>query len=117
MSDLPITWPNDPVMKVARFRRAEVDDGAGGKVELQYRDDLADGSARWTRRDDGTPYYLNFVCPCGCKAVSGVPVVDGFGTRWQWDGNEQAPTLTPSILKRFGCKWHGFLTAGSWKTC
>ncbi len=30
---------------------------------------------------------------------------------WTWDGNHEAPTLTPSIL----CKlsgWHGYLTKG-----
>ena len=30
---------------------------------------------------------------------------------WDWDGNREAPTLTPSIL----CKvsgWHGYLTNG-----
>ena len=33
---------------------------------------------------------------------------------WQWDGNREAPTLTPSIACGMpkGCDWHGYMTAG-----
>ena len=33
---------------------------------------------------------------------------------WQWDGNEDTPTLTPSIACGMpkGCDWHGYMTAG-----
>lgn len=39
---------------------------------------------------------------------------------WAWDGNVEAPTLTPSInclaekdgKPTGGCGWHGFITAG-----
>jgi hypothetical protein len=33
---------------------------------------------------------------------------------WDWDGNEQAPTLSPSINCNGtgGCGWHGFIQAG-----
>lgn len=33
---------------------------------------------------------------------------------WDWDGNEQEPTLTPSINcnGNGGCGWHGFMKAG-----
>lgn len=34
---------------------------------------------------------------------------------WGWDGNEQAPTITPSIHD-VGF-WHGFLTAGKLISC
>jgi hypothetical protein len=48
-----------------------------------------------------------------------------FEKRWNWDGNVDAPTLTPSILhtKRVdgvypdGCGWHGYLTAGEFTSC
>lgn len=34
---------------------------------------------------------------------------------WQWDGNEDKPTLTPSV----NCVgiWHGFFTAGRMVSC
>lgn len=31
---------------------------------------------------------------------------------WHWDGNEEAPTLTPSIGCEHRCGWHGHLTKG-----
>lgn len=37
---------------------------------------------------------------------------------WAWDGNREAPTLTPSILHHWDAgpegagEWHGYLTAG-----
>jgi len=39
---------------------------------------------------------------------------------WQWDGNREAPTLSPSILVHGGkeqpARWHGFLRAGKLET-
>lgn len=68
-----------------------------------------------------------FGCPCGCGQLKSV----GFDThessraRWHWDGNREAPTLTPSILnyqtngagERIGEHWHGLLTAGEFRSC
>lgn len=31
---------------------------------------------------------------------------------WEWDGNREAPTLTPSILHHSRVPWHGWLRAG-----
>ncbi len=37
---------------------------------------------------------------------------------WQWDGNEDKPTITPSVLTRMGDEeWHGFFTAGRMVSC
>lgn len=55
---------------------------------------------------------LNFVCPCGCNAVLGV----NFKT-WQWNGNKEKPTITPSILHMNDCKYHGFLTNSIFTSC
>jgi hypothetical protein len=80
------------------------------------RPDLPDGAAQWdtTKVDRG----LAYVCPCGCKEWRRVPVEGQ--RKWNWDGDELAPTLTPSILhisrSEERCHWHGFLTAGKWIT-
>lgn len=34
------------------------------------------------------------------------------GQCWQWDGNREAPTLTPSILHHSVPPWHGYMRAG-----
>lgn len=71
---------------------------------------------------DGGEAGLLFGCPCGCGEVRAL----GFDThesrrpRWHWDGNRDAPTLTPSINilqhneagQQIGEHWHGYLTAG-----
>ena len=31
---------------------------------------------------------------------------------WQWDGNRDAPTLSPSILHHSSPPWHGWMRAG-----
>lgn len=63
---------------------------------------------------------LLFVCPCGCGDIGHLPlrippVVVAQQPSWDWDGNEEQPTLTPSIRKLDGCKWHGYLTRGVWR--
>ena len=74
--------------------------------------------------DDKMPLYrlLHFVCPCGCGEVSAIHVsLADEGTPsnihvWSLDGNMEAPTLTPSIFRSRACGWHGFLTAGIWRS-
>ncbi len=72
--------------------------------------------------------FFNFFCPrrekehCGLLRLRGGPADDGRLPTWQWDGNYENPTLTPSIncLSRdpstgeelAGCGWHGWITAG-----
>jgi len=103
--EIPITW-NDTVNKVE------------GHLDGQAkwaRPDLAPGSACWTEGTDGQISCLRFVCPCGCGEVGTAPVKPGYGgAHWQWDGNKELPTLTPSILRcrPQSCGWHGFLTKG-----
>jgi len=54
--------------------------------------------------------------PCGCVAPLALrPVVNGAAQSWEFDGNEKAPTLHPSI-NHVGC-WHGWLKAGVFTEC
>ncbi|MBD3571621.1 hypothetical protein EJ082_01340 [Brevundimonas diminuta] len=67
---------------------------------------------------DGSVGGIAFICPCGCKREGYLPVKpDDPGPRWDWNGDRERPTLTPSVLFRGGCEWHGFLTAGEWRQC
>ena len=63
-----------------------------------------------------------YLCPCGCEQLGALPIVKGDEQAaqrpaWHWNGNEDSPTLTPSIRRLDGCRWHGFLTAGEWQPC
>ena len=60
----------------------------------------------------GPPVGLLTCCPCGCGLVAILPF-----DKWSWDGNAEAPTLSPSILhydRESKPHWHGFLQAGFW---
>ena len=63
---------------------------------------------------------MNFSCPCGCGNAGMLMFnnykIEGHPT-WDWNGNEDKPTLKPSILRKSECKWHGFLTDGIFKEC
>jgi hypothetical protein len=62
--------------------------------------------------------HLAMMLPCGDFANLPVNTPNG----WTWDGNEDAPTLTPSILCRrhvagSECGWHGYMTKGELRRC
>lgn len=59
-----------------------------------------------------------FQCPCHCGQLRTVPVKVGEkeARSWKWNGDEDKPTLEPSILIQGECGWHGFLTNGEWIT-
>jgi len=69
------------------------------------------------------PKRLTFVCPSGCGSIGGVMVAkdmadrDGKHPVWGWNGDLDRPTVTPSIQFLSGCKWHGFLTDGVFRSC
>ena len=74
--------------------------------------------------------HIFYVCPNGRRC--GVFLGPQFEARpskdqpnvWAWDGNLDAPTITPSIDcralteegKPAGCGWHGFIRAGMMTT-
>ena len=69
---------------------------------------------RLRQHDGSSETMLWFWCP-GCDEAHAVPV-DG-PRRWTWDGNLDAPTLSPSLLVRGGSGGsdaicHSFVRAG-----
>lgn len=71
--------------------------------------------------DHGLCYeVLAFVCPgCALDGSTGLHLLPVNSTTkkpsWTWDGNYEAPTLSPSILSNGhgqGRRCHSFLTAG-----
>lgn len=65
---------------------------------------------------DGMLEPSEIVLPCRGGKFSGcvLRVTTGPAAHpvWHWDGNIEAPTLTPSIGCDHRCGWHGNLTAG-----
>lgn len=62
-------------------------------------------------------------CPCGTEGcwlavyftnpLDGGPTLEGVAVSWQRTGDTfETLTLRPSLQRRGGCDWHGFLTDG-----
>ena len=90
-------------------------------------DDQPPGAFEFYTARGRTDAGILFMCPCGCGSMFGFAVHSDAGApTWTWDGNREAPTCTPSILiyqmeeatgQRVGEHWHGFLTAGEFRSC
>jgi hypothetical protein len=64
--------------------------------------------------------WIQYNCPCGCGVVGQLPLVPEGKKQsnhdWVWDGNVTHPTLSPSILRTIGCRFHGWLRNGVWSS-
>ena len=59
-----------------------------------------------------------FICPCGCGREGYLPTDTATsGPRWDWNGDREHPTLTPSVQFVGACAWHGWLIGGEWRSC
>jgi hypothetical protein len=63
----------------------------------------------WRTYEDGRREFM-FVCP-GNHGPSVIPIQPPHPKGWTWDGNEDKPTLNPSI-HCMSCGWHGFMRNG-----
>jgi hypothetical protein len=87
-----------------------------------YEEMLKPGDSMWSGSEnpDEFPGRLMFICPCGCGSVAGIKVAGEH--KWEWNGDFDKPTCTPSILINAhrdppGCGWHGYLTDGVFRSC
>lgn len=73
----------------------------------------------WAFVDNDTTIFVRLPVPDGhySNGIHFLPIskesrfLNAAGTHWDWDGNREAPTLTPSILCNVS-GWHGYLTKG-----
>lgn len=87
-----------------------------GRLVSGHSEASEPGDFWWAAATEATRHLL-FFCPCGSNGcvgalsvgepVAGIPP-------WKWDGDLAAPTLSPSVLQRADCGWHGWLRAGVW---
>ena len=70
----------------------------------------------YTSMEDNGFVGMVYVCPCGCRRTTSLSfAVKGSQRGWTWNGNENRPTLSPSIWAHKTCGWHGFLIDGVWQ--
>ena len=91
-----------------------------GDWDEDGRSALPPGSGQWVNgHRSGAVAALDFVCPCGCGKVRSVDVAIGGNKRhhvWNWNGDRERPTLSPSLDCLTGCRWHGWLTDGQFRS-
>ena len=81
---------------------------------------LEQGDFYFHVEDDGQRFFTvmlpaNHVCRIPIRPIlPGRETVNG-GHSWEWDGNEAAPTLMPSVHS-IGT-WHGWVRAGRLESC
>lgn len=79
------------------------------------------GDFYWNVGKDGKKRFICFVRPNEPILWKAITMIEVGGDGWQWNGNEDKPTLTPSIwvnrekANPDSGEWHGFLIDGEWK--
>ena len=68
---------------------------------------------------DGAPVGMFYLCPCGCGRRGVLHFRPHPSPSWQWDGNRDKPTLSPSVhdMPNGKTHWHGYLRNGVWESC
>jgi hypothetical protein len=70
-------------------------------------------SAIWIRTPDGSPN--------GTMSRLPIAPIDSVQAWWEWDGNRDAPTISPSIhrlpIVGFKAGWHGWMRVGWLESC
>jgi hypothetical protein len=62
---------------------------------------------------DVSPWQAALVCPCGCKHLIQLSLIDHDSPRWSLQGQETGlATLYPSVWRTRGCKSHFILRKG-----
>jgi hypothetical protein len=73
---------------------------------------------QWQASSDPNRHGIHIYVWCpGCDNLHCVEVEGGGGPVWDWDGNLEAPTFSPSILvtgPNFP-RCHSFIKAGQWQ--
>ena len=65
------------------------------------------------RDEDSRPVGMLSKCP-GCGHESSMDFKPRPSPSWEWDGNLEKPTLSPSVNCVGCCQWHGYLVRGKW---
>lgn len=58
------------------------------------------------------PWLLAFQCPCGCKNIIQLNLLNDVSPSWSYSIKRKKITIWPSIWRKHGCKSHFFLKNG-----
>jgi hypothetical protein len=92
----------------------------GVKAQLVIDIDHAPpGGFEYYRSGDREYAGIIYSCPCGCGKNGVLAFRPHPSPSWEWDGNKEQPTLSPSVhdIPNGKTHWHGYLRAGVWESC
>lgn len=75
----------------------------------------AAGAFEYYQDGERFPAGMIYCCPCGCGVTGALRFRPAASPSWEWDGNLEKPTLSPSV-HHVG-HWHGYLRNGVWESC
>jgi hypothetical protein len=62
---------------------------------------------------EGFAWQLNFLCPCGCKVLLYVNLLEDSKPYWRFCINKKGQiSISPSLHRKVGCKSHFFVRNG-----
>ncbi len=68
--------------------------------------------------ENGHYWSVVLLCPCGCRAVIQLNLVEGVSPRWIFEVEvDESLTLQPSVWRTEGCRSHFFLREGKVQWC
>lgn len=86
-------------------------------LDGRWDEPLAPGEHCFSAPAPDRPKWLRFRCrndPRDTCAIALRPQRNGVGASWEWDGNREAPTISPSVNCENVCGWHGWIRNGQW---
>jgi hypothetical protein len=91
-------------------------------VKAQLVDDIENapaGSFEFYKSGEREIAGMIYCCPCGCRKLGALAFRPHPSPSWEWDGNKEQPTLSPSVhdIPNGKTHWHGYLRAGVWESC
>ena len=63
------------------------------------------------------PAFGSMLCPCGCRDALQLRFLPGRHPTWSLSGDQQNPTIKPSIWRTKNCGSHFYLTSGRVNWC
>jgi hypothetical protein len=69
---------------------------------------------------NGNPKWMAFPCQGVVRETCHIALrpsqKNAVGASWEWDGNREAPTITPSVNCEKVCGWHGWIRNGQFES-
>ena len=67
---------------------------------------------------EDTPWAVALMCPCGCRELIQLSLLDDDSPRWRLiSASKRKPTLYPSVRRKRGCHSHFVISQGRVRWC